>query len=39
MGTVENTLRKSFGYRAIADFASNKNGRRFQNDRPFMAGI
>jgi hypothetical protein len=31
---LENTLRKSFGYRAIADFARNKNGRRFQNGRP-----
>ena len=33
---LEKPLRKIFGYRAIAYFARNKNGRRFQNGRhPF----
>jgi hypothetical protein len=31
---LEETLRKIFGYRAIAHFARNKNGSHFQNGRP-----
>jgi hypothetical protein len=33
---LEETLRKIFGYRAIAHFARNKNGSHFQNGCPLF---